>query len=337
MIALIDWILNLFRSEDVARAFVAAPEQTLRDAGLAGVSAAQLSSVAATAVPGLVLGGGDPILGLQRAVANQYGFAPAYAPEFTPSYAPSYDPVWNSSPTFAPAPTFAPETSTELASRNNTDVDVPLFSPNQDAGANAQQGAFNLGFGDITLGSKTTQTATNGGVVVGADANGDIVSGDGAVLGDANAVTNGDIRADYGSNISTGQDNVIRDAGTTAGGDVIATGESGAVIKGADSSVHNGASVGGAQTTTTVGGSGNTATADGRESTITTVTSTTTTTTDSSDNSVQETVITDSSTHDYSDHALFDASRDTTLLNSELDNSADLSLASGNHLLGLGL
>ena len=213
MIALIDWILSLFRSEDAARAFVAAPEQAMRDAGLAGVSAAQLSSVAATGVPGLVLGGGDPILGLQRAVANQYGFAPAYIPQ----YAPSYDPVWNSSPSFAPAPTFAPETNTELASRNNTDLDVPLFSPRQDAGANAQQGAFNLGFGDITLGSKTTQTATNGGVVVGADANGDILSGDEAVLGDANAVTNGDIRADYGSNVSTGQDNVIRDSGTTAG------------------------------------------------------------------------------------------------------------------------
>ena len=75
---IIDWILDLFRNEDAARAFVAAPEQTLRDAGLAGVSAAQLSAVAATAVPGLVLGGGDPIVGLQRAVSNQYGFAPAY-------------------------------------------------------------------------------------------------------------------------------------------------------------------------------------------------------------------------------------------------------------------
>ena len=38
MLTLIDWILNLFRSEDAARAFVAAPEQALRDAGLAGVT-----------------------------------------------------------------------------------------------------------------------------------------------------------------------------------------------------------------------------------------------------------------------------------------------------------
>ncbi len=328
MFALIDWILNLFRSEDAARAFVAAPEQAMRDAGLVGVTAAQLSSVAATAIPGMVLGDGDPIVGLQRAVANQYGFGPATV--FSPQ--PSFEPIWAPSPafdyapapTFAPSPTFAPETNTELASRNNTDLDVPLFSPNQDAGANAQQGAFNLGFGDITLGDKTSQSATNGGVVVGADAGGDILSGDGAVLGDANAVTNGDILADRGSNVSTGQDNVIRDSGTTmtAGADAIATADSGAVIKGADNGVHNGTLIGGGQTTTTVSGTGNTAAADGRETT-TTVTTTEVTST-----------VTDSSTHDYSDHALFDASRDTTLLNSELDISNELSLASGNGLLG---
>jgi hypothetical protein len=350
MFALIDWILDLFRSEDAARAFVAAPEQAMRDAGLVGVTAAQLSSVAATAIPGMVLGDGDPIVGLQRAVANQYGFGPATV--FSPQ--PSFDPIWAPSPafdyapapTFAPSPTFAPETSTELASRNNTelasrnntDLDVPLFSPPQDAGANAQQGAFNLGFGDITLGDKTSQSATNGGVVVGEDAGGDILSGDGAVLGDANAVTNGDILADRGSNVSTGQDNVIRDSGTTmtAGGDAIATEDSGAVIKGADNGVNNGTSIGGGQTTTTVSGTGNTAAADGRETTTTVTTTevTSTTTTDNSDNSVYEATVTDSSTEDYSDYALFDASRDTTLLNSELDISNELSLASGNGLLG---
>jgi hypothetical protein len=344
MLALIDWILNLFRSEDAARAFVAAPEQAMRDAGIVGVTAAQLSSVAATAVPGMVLGDGDPIVGLQRAVANQYGIGPAAV--FSPQ--PSFEPIWAPSPafdyapapTFAPSPTFAPETNTELASRNTTDLasnnEIPLLSPRQDAGANAQQGGFNLGFGDITLGDKTSQSATNGGVVVGEDANGDILSGDGAVLGDANAVTNGDIRADQGSNVATGQDNVIRDSGTTmtAGADAIAAADSGAVIKGAEN--HNGTSIGGGQTTTTVSGSGNTAAADGRETTTTVTTTevTSTTTTDSSDNSVLETTITDSSTHDYSDHALFDASRDTTLLNSELDNSDNLSLASGNQLLG---
>jgi hypothetical protein len=160
MLTLLDWIIDLFRNEDAARAFVAAPDQTMRDAGFAGVSAAQVSSIAATAVPGLVLGGGDPIVGLQRAVSNQYGFASAYEPTFQPVYAPS--------------PTFAPQT------------DTSLLSPHQDAGANAQQGAFNLGFGDITFGNKTTNTATNGGVVVDGHNHGDIVSGDGAVLGNGN-------------------------------------------------------------------------------------------------------------------------------------------------------
>lgn len=338
MIALIDWILNLFRSEDAARAFVAAPEQAMRDAGLAGVSAAQLSSVAATAVPGMVLGGGDPILGLQRAVANQYGLAPAFTPEYAPAYAPSYDPVWNSSPSFAPSPTFAPETNTELASRNATELasnnSVPLLSPTQGAGANAQNGGFNLGFGDITLGRKTTQTATDGGVVIGADSKGDIVSGEGALLGNDNAVTNGDIRADHGSNISTGQAAVIRDSGTTAGADAIATADSGSVIKGADNSLHNGTSIGGGQTMTTVGGTGNTATADGRETTLTSttteVTHISTTTTDNSDSSLHEATVIDASTTDSSHHSLFE----TSLLSG--NETALHNEPSGNHLLGLG-
>ncbi len=310
MIALIDWILSLFRSEDAARAFVSAPEQALRDAGLAGVSAAQLSAVAATAVPGLVLGGGDPIVGLQRAVANQYGFPEAaYAPEGT--YAPQA--AFVPEAIFAPAPTFAPQTTTDLASHNDTSwdtsLDTSLFSPPQQAGANAQQGAFNLGFGDITLGNKTSQSATDGGVVVGADATGDIVSGEGAVLGNANSVTNGDIRAEHGSNVSTGEGAVIRDSGTTT-------------TAGGDAGVHLGDAtlVSGSQTTTSVGGTGNTAASDGHQATATTTT--TTTTTEVTDNS------------DSSSHSLFDAGHDTSLVNSDLDSSHDLALASGNHLLG---
>ena len=60
----------------------------------------------------------------------------------------------------------------------------------------------------------------------------------------------------------------------------------------------------------------------------------TSTTTDSSDNSVQETTVTDFSTHDYSDHF---AVSDTSLL-SDNDTAlqSDPSFASGNHLLGLG-
>src|SRR6186713_2168342 len=72
---LIDFILDLFRNESAAQAYVADPVASLADAGLSNVSPAQLQSAAAS-IPGLALGGGDPISGLQQAVSNQYGFAP---------------------------------------------------------------------------------------------------------------------------------------------------------------------------------------------------------------------------------------------------------------------
>lgn len=211
MFALIDWILSLFRrGRHPCRERTRTGHARRR---LTAISAAQLSSVATTAVPGLVLGGGDPIVGLQRAVANQYGFAPAFSPQ------PSFDPVWAPAPTYAPAAaatpetTFAPQTTTDLASHNDT----ALFSPPQAPVPTPSWAGSISGFGDITLGSKTTTTttATAGGVVVGRDVYGDIVSGEGAVLGNANSVTNGDIRADHGSNVATAEGAVIRDSGTT--------------------------------------------------------------------------------------------------------------------------
>lgn len=244
VINLIDWILNLFRHEDAARAFVAAPEQTLRDAGLGGVSPAQLSSVAATAVPGMMLGGGDPVVGLQRAVSNHYGFAPATEWASNNDWAPNL-----LSPTYAPSPTFAPQT--DLASHNQTDLlshnATSMLSPEQTSGANAQQGAFNLGFGDVTLfGSKTT--ASDGSVVVSGQAHGDIVSGDGAVLGNGNDVNNGHISAGTGSNVAvghsaihdqgttnTGSGSVIKDNGGPVFQDVDASGGSGGSASGGDS------------------------------------------------------------------------------------------------------
>jgi hypothetical protein len=59
MINLLDYILDLFRDESQAQAFVANPDQALADAGLSTVSSAQLQSVAATAVPTLALSGGE--------------------------------------------------------------------------------------------------------------------------------------------------------------------------------------------------------------------------------------------------------------------------------------
>ena len=204
MTTLIDFILDLFRSPASAASFVIDPDGALRDAGLPNVTAAQLASVAATAAPaGYALGGGDPIVGLQRAVADHHQLASNFASPFSPQTS------W--------APTFAPETNTDLLSGNH----VPIASPVQDAGANAQNGAFNLGFGDITFGDKSTNTATNGGVVVDGDNKGDIVSGDGAVLGDGNTMNNGDILAGSGSHVNVGKDNAIDDNSKTAGGDLI--------------------------------------------------------------------------------------------------------------------
>ena len=338
MLTLIDWILQLFRNEDAARAFVAAPEQSLRDAGLAGVTAAQVSAVAATAVPGLVLGDGDPIVGLQRAVSNQYGFAPAYAPSFDPVYAPS--------------PTFAPQT--DLASHNDTS----LLSPSQDAGANAQQGAFNLGFGDITLGDKTSNTATNGGVVVDGANDGDIVSGDGAVLGSDNDVNNGHVWAGTGSNVALGHGQVDDNGTTATGGSTVIKDNGGPVFHDVDASGGNGGGavtggsligIGGGHTSGGTAGGGGITVIDGHTSTNsgnsvstpthtvtenTSATASTATVADHSDDSVQQSTVTDNSTHDSSNHSLFDSSHDTVLANSQLDTSHDLSLASGNHLPG---
>ncbi|MDT5113706.1 MAG: hypothetical protein QOE20_5596, partial [Mycobacterium sp.] len=76
MDSVLQFILELFDNETAAKQFVADPNSALATAGLSDVSPAQLQSVAASAVPGLALGGGDPISGLQQAVSDQFGFAP---------------------------------------------------------------------------------------------------------------------------------------------------------------------------------------------------------------------------------------------------------------------
>lgn len=236
MQTLIDFILDLFRSPAAATSFVLDPEGALRDAGLPNVTAAQLASVAATAAPaGYALGGGDPIVGLQRAVADHHQLASNFASPFSPQTS------W--------APTFAPETNTDLLSGNN----VPVASPVQDAGANAQNGAFNLGFGDITFGDKTSNTATNGAVVVDGDNDGDIVSGDGAVLGDGNTLNNGDILAGSGSNVVVGKDNEVEDNSKTAGGDLIADNDA-PVLNDVDTSGGNGGGADGGGSLIGIGG-----------------------------------------------------------------------------------
>ena len=174
---LIDFIMELFRSPDTAQAFVANPDQAMRDAGLPNVNAAQLQAVAATAAPaGAVMGGGDPIVGLQRAVADHHSITSAFSPQTS----------------FTSQPTFAPETNTEFA------------SPDAFAGGDVQQGGFNLGFGDITLGDKTTASH-------------------GSVIGDGTATTaGGDVIQDVDGPVIKDVDMSGGDGGgATAGGGVI--------------------------------------------------------------------------------------------------------------------
>lgn len=246
MTTLLDFILDLFRSPAAATSFVVDPDGALRDAGLPNVTAAQLASVAATAAPaGYALGGGDPVVGLQRAVADHHQLASNFASPFSPQTS------------FAPTTEFASRNDTDLLSGNN----VPIASPDQAAGANAQNGALNLGFGDITFGDKSTNTATNGGVVVDGDNDGDIVSGDGAVLGDGNTMNNGDILAGSGSNVVVGKDNEVEDNSQTAGGDLIADNDA-PVLNDVDTSGGNGGGADGGGSLLGIG-SGNAAGGDG--------------------------------------------------------------------------
>ncbi|KRD05695.1 hypothetical protein ASE48_16090 [Mycobacterium sp. Root265] len=222
MTTIIDYILDLFRSPDLAGAFVSDPEQALRDAGLPNVTAAQLSAVAATAAPaGVALGGGDPVLGLQRAVADHHSLANSFAPMY------------------APQRTFAPET--DIASHNKTNAE--FLSPDQSSGANSQVGGFNLGFGDITFGNKTSNTATDGGVVVDGDNAGTVTTGNGNVVGDEN-ITGEDIVV--GDENVTGDSNVVGDDNVTDNTKVdVETGNHSPVIIGDENEVEDNSQIAG--------------------------------------------------------------------------------------------
>jgi hypothetical protein len=199
---IVDYVAALFRSPEAAMAHIQDPDGAMNNAGLHNVTAAQLNAVAATAAPaGVMLGGGDPVVGLQRAVSDHHNFASPFSPQTS----------------------FAPQTQTEFASRNNTDLlsHNDIASPH--AGENVQQGGVNLDFSDMTFGDRTENTATDGSVINTGNA-GDIdatnVEGDRNVVGDHNNANTGNIGG--GSNVNVGEDNKIDDRGdVTAGGDVI--------------------------------------------------------------------------------------------------------------------
>ena len=232
MTNVLDWILDLFRDPVQAQAFINDPDRAMANAGVQNVSAAQVNAVAASVAPAAVIqGGGNPVHGLQQAVAQTHGIA------FTPQHV------------------FAPET--QAFSNNDTlshnDVlsnnDPHILSP--EAGHDVQQGGVNLDFGDITLGDKNT--ASDGSVINTGNA-GDIdntnVHGDGNVVGDGNVGANtGDILAGEGSTVQAGGVGNTSDShgsvNNSGGGDVI-SGNEGPVVKTGDIDASGGGASAGA-------------------------------------------------------------------------------------------
>jgi hypothetical protein len=302
MVNLIDYILDLFRDESQAQAFVANPGQAMVDAGLSDVTTAQLQSVASTAIPSLALGDGDPVAGLQRAVSSYYGFAPQA------DWAPQTD----FSPGFSP--------STDFASNNATSFMSPTTNIQDDH-------SVNFDMGDITLGNKTTAQG-DGAVAIGGSNHGDILSGDGAVLGDGNTVNNGNIHGGSGSSVAVGDSNGISQGNTTAGGDVLSSHDGTVIQTSGHSSTAisdgNTTNVHGNQTITDIHGTDNTTGVDNSSHVINT------STTDNSvhDSSVHSTSVADSSVHSssvfdssvHSDTSVHDTSiHDTTHQSTGLD------------------
>jgi hypothetical protein len=227
MTNVIDWILDLFRDPVQAQAFVNDPDRAMANAGVQNVTAAQVQAVAAAVAPAAVIhGGGDPVYGLQQAVAETHGIA------FTPQY----------------APTFAPDTqafsNNDTLSHNNT----PVLSP--EAGHDIQQGGVNLDFGDITFGDENT--ASDGSVINTGHA-GDIdntnVHGDGNVVGDGNVgASTGDILAGEGSTVQSGGVGNTSDSHgsvTNSGGGDVISGNEGPVVKTGNIDASSGSAAGG--------------------------------------------------------------------------------------------
>jgi hypothetical protein len=231
MTNVIDWILDLFRDPVQAQSFVSDPDRAMANAGVQGVTAAQVNAVAATVAPAAMIhGGGNPVHGLQQAVAETHGIA----------FTPQYQPVW------------APETQAfsgnETLSNNDTLSHNDVLSPN--AGHDVQQGGVNLDFGDVTFGDKNT--ASDGSVINTGHA-GNIdntnVEGDGNVVGDGNVGANtGDILAGEGSTVQAGgvgnESDSHGSVHNSGGGDVI-SGNEGPVVKTGDIDTSGGGAAGG--------------------------------------------------------------------------------------------
>ena len=225
MTNVIDWILDLFRDPVQAQAFIDDPNRSMQNAGVQNVTAAQVQAVAATVAPAAVIhGGGNPVYGLQQAVAETHGIA--FVPQ-TQAFS-NNDTLSHNAP----------------FSNNDTLSHNDVLSP--EAGHDVQQGGVNLGFGDITFGHKTTNTAADGGVVVDGDNDGDILT-DGSVKqeGDDNVANTGDIETGDHSPVIVGNDNDVNDnSQETGGGDIIQDND-GPVVKTGDIDTSGGGASGG--------------------------------------------------------------------------------------------
>ena len=222
MTNVLDWILDLFRDPVQAQAFLNDPDKSMQNAGVQNVSAAQVNAVAATVAPAAVLhGNGNPVHGLQQAVAETHGIA--FVPQTQTQAFSNNDTLSHN----------APFSNNDTLSHNDALSHNDVLSPN--AGHDVQQGGVNLGFGDITFGDKTTNTATDGGVVVDGDNDGDILT-DGSVKqeGDDNVANTGKIETGDGSPVIVGNDNEVENTNQdTDGGDIIQDNE-GPVVKTGD-------------------------------------------------------------------------------------------------------
>jgi hypothetical protein len=206
----------------------------MANAGVQNVSSAQVQAVAATVAPAAVIhGGGNPVHGLQQAVAETHGIA------FVPDPR-AGNQAFSNNDTLSHNAAF---------SNNDTLSHNDVLSPN--AGHDVQQGGVNLDFGDITFGDHNE--ASDGSVINTGNA-GDIdntnVHGDGNVVGDGNVGANtGDILAGEGSTVQAGgvgnESDSHGSVNNSGGGDVI-SGNEGPVVKTGDIDTSGGNAAGGA-------------------------------------------------------------------------------------------
>lgn len=254
MTNVVDWILDLFRDPVQAQAFITDPDKSMQTAGVQNVSAAQVNAVAASVAPAAVIqGGGNPVHGLQQAVAQTHGIA------------------------------FTPQHQTEAFSNNDvlSHNDARFLSPETNIDK-----SVDLEFGDITFGDKNT---ASDGSVINTGTAGDIdntnVEGDGNVVGDDNdGNVTGDIETGDGSPVIIGDDNEVENTNQdTDGGDIIQDNE-GPVVKTGDIDTSGGNATGGAGSGGILGGGdGGDANAGGGGGVVISPTQTTTTNTGGGD------------------------------------------------------